>query len=244
MELRYRVGDKVRVRNDLEAYKIYGLYFNEDMAKLIGKEVTIDYVSSFGYRIKEDGEQWLWKDEMFEDFKYNYKKGTKLRRIDDEFSGIKKGEIITLNYDIRTNNGETGIYETSDYKGKYFGDIIHYEEVKEDIRDAVMRSIYNSKLKYEYKILPFVSNPLCRPISYIEAEGGNQMTDIETLKTFNPKNLSEGKRQAEEEKANYEASEAKKYYTALINQKEELERIIKTTNEELKKVKESLAVFK
>jgi predicted nuclease with TOPRIM domain len=75
-------------------------------------------------------------------------------------------------------------------------------------------------------------------------KGGNKMTDIETLKSFNPKNLSEGKRQAEEEKANYEASEAKKSYTALINQKEELERIIKTTNEELKKVKESLAVFK
>ena len=54
---------------------------------------------------------------------------------------------------------------------------------------------------------------------YIEVKGGNQMTDIETLKTFNPKNLSEGKRQAEEEKANYEASEAKKSYTALINQK-------------------------
>jgi hypothetical protein len=112
--------------------------------------------------------------------------------------------------------------------------------------DAVMRSRYDARLNYEYRDYSLVSTPRGSSVvkDYIEAKGGNKMTDIETLKTFNPKNLSEGKRQAEEEKANYEASEAKKSYTALINQKEELERIIKTTNEELKKVKESLAVFK
>jgi hypothetical protein len=245
--MKYKVGDKVRVRKDLKVGERYGVYFNEDMAKFIGEEVTIDHAGPIGYRIKE--ERWNWTDEMFEEYKYNYKKGTKLRRINYDFilpSGrtIMVGEIVTLGKDIHAIHGGYMICCTEEHNSEYVGDIENYEEVKEDIMDAVMSSIYNSKLKYEYKILPFVSNPLCRPISYIEAEGGNQMTDIETLKSFNPKNLSEGKRQAEEEKANYEASEAKKYYTALINQKEELERIIKTTNEELKKVKESLAVFK
>ena len=245
--MKYKVGQKVRVRNDLEVGKIYGTYFNEDMAKLIGKEVTISNVDGCYYNIKEDG--WNWTDEMFEEYKYNYKKGTKLRRINYDFvlpSGetIMVGEIVTLRKDIHAIHGGYMICCTEEYNSEYVGDIENYEEVKEDIMDAVMRSIYNSKLKYEYGTLLLVSNPFCRPISYIKAKGGNQMTDIETLKSFNPKNLSEGKRQAEEEKANYEASEAKKSYTALINKKEELERIIKTTNEELKEVKESLAVFK
>jgi len=247
--MKYKVGDKVRVRNDLEVGKIYGTYFNEDMAKLIGKEVTISNVGGCYYNIKEDG--WNWTDEMFEDFKYNYKKGTKLRRINYDFvlpSGetIMVGEIVTLRKDIHSIHGGYMICCTEEYNSEYVGDIENYEEVKEDIMDAVMRSIYNSKLKYEDGTLLLVSTPRGSSMvrDYIEVKGGNKMTDIETLKSFNPKNLSEGKRQAEEEKANYEASEAKKSYTTLINKKEELERIIKTTNEELKKVKESLAVFK
>ena len=248
--MKYKVGDKVRVRKDLKVGGSYGVYFNDDMAKFIGEEVTIDYVGPISYRIKEDTFNWSWTDEMFEDFKYNYKKGTKLRRINGDFmllSGetIMVGEIVTLREDILTN---LDMYENvycEEIKDSV-GIISNYEEVKEDRMDAVMRSIYNSKLKYGDGFLSLVSTPRGSSIvrDYIEVKGGNQMTDIETLKTFNPKNLSEGKRQAEEEKANYEASEAKKAYTALINKKEELERIIKTTNEELKKVKESLAVFK
>lgn len=242
--MRYKIGDKVRVRKDLKVGESYGVYFNEDMVKFIGEEVTIDWVGSLGYRIKEDNLSWSWTDKMFEDFKYNYKKGTKLRRINDHGKYFNIGTIITLSKDILSNDMYENVY-CEEIK-ESVGIISNYEEVKEDIMDDVMRSIYNSKLKYEDGIFFLVSNPSVgiRVRDYIEVKGGNQMTDIETLKSFNPKNLSEGKRQAEEEKDNYEASEAKKAYTALINQKEELERIIKTTNEELKKVKESLAVFK
>ena len=99
--MKYKIGDKVRVRKDLKVGGSYGVYFNDDMANFIGKEVTIDCVGSLGYRIKEDKFNWSWTDEMFEDFKYNYKKGTKLRRINGDFmlpSGetIMVGEIVTL----------------------------------------------------------------------------------------------------------------------------------------------------
>lgn len=253
--MKYKIGDKVRVRKDLKVGKDYSYFtFCEGMNEFLGKELTIESVepvhSSLGfYKVEEN--VWSWTDGMFEEYKYSYKKGTKLRRINQDFilpSGIKiiVGEIVTLKEDILTNTRGYEIFCTEEHNGKYVGDIKNYEEVKEDIRDAVMRSIYASKLRYEEGILSLVSTPRGSSAvkDYIEAKGGNKMTDIETLKSFNPKNLSEGKRQAEEEKANYEASEAKKSYTALINQKEELERIIKTTNEELKKVKESLAVFK
>lgn len=68
--------------------------------------------------------------------------------------------------------------------------------------------------------------------------------DIETLKTFSPKNLVEGKKQAEEEKANYEASESKKFYVNSMNEKESQERIIRIANEELKEINKKLGVFK
>ena len=68
--------------------------------------------------------------------------------------------------------------------------------------------------------------------------------DAETLKTFNKKNLVEGRKQAEKEKANYEAEESRRAYVGLINRKETQERAIKVANEELEEVEEDLKLFK
>jgi hypothetical protein len=59
--MKYKVGDKVRIREDLEVGKIYGRYFNKEMAKLKGKVVEIKDVGSNSYCI--DG--YYWTDEMF-----------------------------------------------------------------------------------------------------------------------------------------------------------------------------------
>ena len=45
------------------------------------------------------------------------------------------------------------------------------------------------------------------------------MTDIETLKTFNPKNLSEGKRQAEEEKLTMKHQKLRKLILLLLTKR-------------------------
>ena len=66
----YRVGDIVRVRNDLKR----GVYYcdetntyrdvvNDDMLRLAGKDVTIRSVGNGYYRI--DGDKWFWYAEMF-----------------------------------------------------------------------------------------------------------------------------------------------------------------------------------
>lgn len=68
--------------------------------------------------------------------------------------------------------------------------------------------------------------------------------DKETLKAFNKDNLAEGKRQAEEDKANYEATEAKRAYVSMVDRKETQERIVKVAEEELKEIKEELKLFK
>ncbi len=62
--MKYKVGDRVKVREDLIAHKAYGTNIvNDDMFKLRGQIVTIEEIHSSCYLIKNDG--WAWTDEMF-----------------------------------------------------------------------------------------------------------------------------------------------------------------------------------
>lgn len=63
--MKYKVGDKVRVKSDLVVGKSYGEHvFVYDMIKFSGKIVAIESVLKYGYHIKEGA--YLWTDEMFE----------------------------------------------------------------------------------------------------------------------------------------------------------------------------------
>lgn len=66
--MKYKVGDKVRIRRDLKTLEVYGdQLFVEQMEKYKGMPATISEVFSDTYYIKEDkGENWSWTDEMFE----------------------------------------------------------------------------------------------------------------------------------------------------------------------------------
>lgn len=71
--MKYKIGDKVRVRYDLAKGKIYlmsngfeGDSVESEMLEFKDKEVTISsYTPTGKYHIKEDGEEWCWTDEMF-----------------------------------------------------------------------------------------------------------------------------------------------------------------------------------
>ena len=66
--MKLKVGDKVRVREDLKVGEIYGReIFAKHMSSFRGKTVEIDDVwNSGGYNLKEDDENWLFTDEMLE----------------------------------------------------------------------------------------------------------------------------------------------------------------------------------
>lgn len=66
--MKYKVGDKVRIREDLVTGGNYGGYVAvDDMTDMCGSVVTIEDVDkSSGYGIKEDPKGYTWTDEMFE----------------------------------------------------------------------------------------------------------------------------------------------------------------------------------
>lgn len=65
--MRYKVGDKVRVRNDLESYCKYGTQvFVRGMNAYKGRDAEITEVFNTHYSISVDNEVWYWTDEMLE----------------------------------------------------------------------------------------------------------------------------------------------------------------------------------
>lgn len=72
--MRYKVGDKVKVREWGNMVEQYGtdedgdidcdLCFLTDMKKYCGKEMTISKVDFLHYRMEEDHGKFIWSDDM------------------------------------------------------------------------------------------------------------------------------------------------------------------------------------
>ena len=68
--MKYKLGDKVKVREDLEVGKEYNdTLFINDMLQYKGKIAVITYVADDDgyYEIDLDDGEWAWTDKMFED---------------------------------------------------------------------------------------------------------------------------------------------------------------------------------
>ena len=79
MEYRYKPGDRVRVKQNLEIenysmrsgpHPAVEAGFIPDMKKFCGKIVTIGGYRRDRYQLKEDIMNWLWTDDMFENSKH------------------------------------------------------------------------------------------------------------------------------------------------------------------------------
>lgn len=72
--MKYKVGDKVRVRRDLVLWKQYcGRSFTDTMSILSGKKVIIEKSNEGIYRLVEDEDKYAWTDEMLEDVEEEFK---------------------------------------------------------------------------------------------------------------------------------------------------------------------------
>lgn len=83
--MRYKVGDKVRVRKDLVVGKDYGNFaFADTMKKLREQVVTIKNVLTDSYYlIEEDTDEYSWTDEMLEPVITNWDKVKEELNLED-----------------------------------------------------------------------------------------------------------------------------------------------------------------
>lgn len=104
--MKYKIGDKVKVREDIEAWDKYGHEAaTPAMAKFAGKLVTISerYDVFKVYNINEDGGVWAWTDNMFEDTQ-KFKVGDIVVKVSDDKDYIlRKGWIGTV-IEVDTNS--------------------------------------------------------------------------------------------------------------------------------------------
>lgn len=119
--MRFKIGDRVRVRKDLKCNNYYGgVRVNEEMAEYKGKTVTIETTTSSNkgiYEIEEDNGRWCWSGDMFEVAKYDYEDlkkspiGTKVTFEDGEI-------LIKLQKDYYNECSKHGYYrDEKDLKG-------------------------------------------------------------------------------------------------------------------------------
>ena len=98
--MKYKVGDKVRVRKDLVIDSNYGREdFVEEMKSFIGKVVTISKVIDEEYMILEDDGDYAWTEEMFEGLANEAPSITK--RINEKhniLNGLTNTDAIKPNY--------------------------------------------------------------------------------------------------------------------------------------------------
>jgi hypothetical protein len=74
-------------------------------------------------------------------------------------------------------------------------------------------------------------------------KNGERNMNIEEIKDYSPKNLTEAKKQAKEDKASEEIQTARYYYEALIDKKETFERQLKINQENLIEINDKLKIF-
>ena len=128
--MKYKVGDKVRVRNDLVNGKLYGTqsFYMDDWE---GEIVTISKINFHNncYTIEEDKERWYWTDEMFEDVSDDKMDNSKefhdafVKMIDFAKEHLTKeqfNEFVYAVYAYGIENvyiTETPVYENIEYNG-------------------------------------------------------------------------------------------------------------------------------
>lgn len=150
--MKYKVGDKVKVREDLEQ-KLYGGFFvTQEMLELKGKEVTITEINKSGFSgrcgYRVGGLSWHWTDEMFEDDTENSdtvmtSTAMTVKNVLNHTDVEKGGLIITIYYPnayFEATIGHNKINRNSElYKRfiKAYGDMI-VDEVSFDIRNDCM----------------------------------------------------------------------------------------------------------
>lgn len=135
--MKYKVGDKVRVREDLRDGKTYGgMEFVSEMNQFKGRKFTITNIVNNMYFL-ESTFDWLWTDEMF-GFAENQPKTLeelgwkRTRHWDWDFTVFSKGDATIEIYD-----DESFVAYVFDFDGT------HRFKIEKEVHEAIKFELYN-----------------------------------------------------------------------------------------------------
>ena len=120
--MKHKVGDKVKIREDLVENEWYGCeYFSSDMKNFLGKVCTVSDVCKNAYILKEDEQtwQWYWTDEMFEEIVESESKDEKTVDIGYHLTYCGHRVIKNVYYGGYAHDHEHIFCTTSDYHNQY-----------------------------------------------------------------------------------------------------------------------------
>lgn len=127
--MKYKIGDKVRIKKELKEGNEFGGCVNNEMVKYAGKIVTItdswkDLYGREKYEIKED-KCWAWTKDMFED---------SIKLTKEELLKMPIGTII------KTNSEKHNIFAKVGENDFCNDDVDHIED--RDINNDLSLSVY------------------------------------------------------------------------------------------------------
>lgn len=110
--MKYKVGDRVRIRTDLIINNPYGkCCFIKEMDKYKGVEATINCILDNIYLLNIDNGKFLWTDDMLE-LAYEFKVGDMVKIIDAGYGARGCNGKIGVVSDKEANNGNVGLPNT------------------------------------------------------------------------------------------------------------------------------------
>lgn len=118
--MKFKVGEKVKIKKNLKKGYGFKYYVADEMEKFKGKTVTIYSVNSEAYRIEEDNMSWDWTEDMFEGLAIITK---------EELFKMPIGTKITT--DLEENNIFVKVGENDFCNNDC--DHIEYDNIKEDL---------------------------------------------------------------------------------------------------------------
>lgn len=137
--MKYRPGDKVKIRNDLVEYKRYGSYnFVPYMSKFEGEQI-IKELTYNGYTIKADTQGFKWSDEMFEDIKEDKMDNNTLQINMNNLTDEERNTLLSL---VKKSNEPKSKVWKPDVEEEFytlFGDGSIYKLTWLNIADRVKR---------------------------------------------------------------------------------------------------------
>ena len=111
--MKYKVGDRVRIRTDLITNTLYSeYYFVKEMDRYKGKVANIICVDLYYYRIDIDNGKYVWTDDMLEFLTEEYKVGYMIKIIDAGYGAKGCNGKIGVVTDKDANNGNVGLPNT------------------------------------------------------------------------------------------------------------------------------------